>query len=315
MRALRFLGPAVVLCATAGCLRESNIEPVRETVMVHSVATVGRMAHGVTLAILSTRGVPSPLNGATITLRRGDDVITLAQAGTTSPLCFDPEAPPIEAQCYAAELQTPIESGETLDLTIELPDGTRIVGSTTTPAPPVVEEPAAGSDVQIEFIQEFDGSSGFSIHDAPVEVRWTGTGDRPADVQLDVDAIYDDGVEVECGDVFFEETTHTRSPAHVRAPFHCQGSHEDPVYDSARVTLRVVAYDDNASDYIEATNETGTGIVIDGASPGLDVADGSALMSGVFGSAAQATVPVTLHATLVVAQSGGSRASRTRTRP
>lgn len=306
MRALRLL-----LCSWAAlastCLRESTIEPVRETVMVHGMAQVGSTSIGIAVASVSPAGLPSPASGATVTLRRGETGVVLTQAGPASSFCFAPsefgfEA---EAECYAAVLGEAIESGETLALDIELADGTRIVGRTTAPMPPVLEQPQPGSELEIEFF--FDE---FFVERSPIEVRWSGTG-GPADLLLSVDAIFDDGSEFDCpGDDFFGGVLHSRSPAHVSAPYHCAGNPNDQVWDSAYVDLSVVGYDDNARAYIAATEDSGAGLVLDGASPGLELTAGDALVSGVFGSAARTTAALTLRSTVA----SGSRANGARGR-
>ena len=293
---------AVLLAAIAlagGCIRESNIEPIRETVMVHGMMRVGSSSVGIAIAHVSTSGAATPLNGATVRVRRGDVETTLVQATSASSYCFAPSADAGAAQCYAGSLGTPIESGETIGLTIELADGTHIVGSTVAPSPPAVEEPSAGADIVVEFVIEPIGS-GFSLEQSPIEVRWSGTDGRPADVHLVGDRLFDDGAEVDCGDdVIIDQIEHTRSPAHVTAPLHCTTTFEDPAWDSAYVTLHVVAYDDNALDYFAAIDDQGAGVVLDGASPGLEVVSGDELVSGVLGATAHETRSFTLRGVVI----------------
>ncbi|HEX6588453.1 MAG TPA: hypothetical protein VF039_05475 [Longimicrobiales bacterium] len=307
MRARRLNLVALVALACGGCLRESTIEPVRETVMVHSVMRVGSTSIAVALGRVSRTGVSSGIGDAAVWLQRDGVEIPLDNLGVAG-VCFGDEPAPAGARCYAASHLPAIEPGEALGLRIELADGTRIVGSTTTPAAPVIESPAAGADLTVTFVKEVHGNSGgYSLDNAPIEVRWSGTDSDPADVLIHVDRLFDDGSEIDCSEFFsFGESVHARSPAHVDAPVHCSSSAADPLWDSAYVTLHVAGFDRNALDYIAATDET-VGVIIDGASPGLDVVDGDVLLSGVFGSVAVATAPLTLRTELVTIS--GSRAS------
>lgn len=304
MRGIRLL-PLVALGLT-GCLKDEVIAPDRTVVSIHAMATTGSSSFGVAISRVAPIGLAQPLTGATVRMTRDSAVLVLVEAGNRSGVCFDPLADdpfsffPItaDAQCYATTLDRPIDSGEQLDVEIELPDGTLVRGSTRTPQPAELLEPAPGSAVPVVFhIERFD-DRGFSIRAEPIEVAWQQESTQPADVFLILRRVFrgNVGTESDCGDVMDLETT--RSPAFLQAS-PCDYSEEEGLGDSLWVDVRIVGYDASYTRYRDAVDEQGTGIIVDHLSAGLSKVSGDALVVGVFGSASTSTSPLTLHTTVI----------------
>lgn len=315
-RAARLAGAGAPLAALllGGCLREDVVQPVREAVAVHAMAVAGSTTFGVALSNISVLGAGRPISGATVRLLRGDATVTLVEVGSSSTYCFRPATDEpgfggiVSAQCYAANLTEPIGARETLGLEIELNDGTVIRGATVTPALPEQVVPTGGEPVTVTFYLE-GFANGFSIEPPTLEVRWHSVDDRPAQVLIEPRLIFRHGTGIEPGDCNFYFGVHSgplsRSPGRVRLSTFCPGNTEDPVWDSAYVDLLVVAYDESYVRYAAAFHEDGTGVVLEHAAAGIELVSGNALVTGVFGSAAPVSVPLTLHAIVVDRRSVG----------
>lgn len=286
----------VALFAT-GCLREEIVQPVRDSIAVHAVAIVGATTFGLTLSRVSSTLAVEPVFGATVRLLRDSTSTTLVQSGTSSSFCFattqaGPGGNEAAAQCYAAILATAIREHETLELEIELPDGSVIRGRTTTPATVEPQTPAPNDDVEVE---SFISAGGSFMESEPLLVVWHDEADRRADLRMEALRFFEGDSAVAVVDCFEYggETTALlpRSPAYVEAP-HCNGA----PWDSADVRLTIATYDDNYVRYAVAVGVDGTGVVLEHAGVGIERIVGDDVVVGVFGSVARVTFPLTLHA-------------------
>src|SRR5688572_5233919 len=169
----------MVLCAlssVAACEREPTpIESLGDQIVLNSVINAGAAQAAVLLVRVvpdsnyRNQSVARPLPGAIVTLSDGTNSSTLPPNRTPGrcsyPLYAGQQDSALVGGCYAGSVTGGVRAGVTYSIDVQLPDGKRIYGTTSVPAPPALRSPASGDTLQIAGPPDFNPT--------PVHVNWT----------------------------------------------------------------------------------------------------------------------------------------------
>jgi hypothetical protein len=169
----------LVLCAlssVAACEREPTpIEGLGDQVVLNSVINAGAAQAAVLLVRVvpdsnyRNQSVARPLPGAVVTLSDGTNSSTLPPNRTPGRCSYQvyggQQDSALVGGCYAGPVTGGVRAGVTYSLDVQLPDGKRIHGTTTVPAPPNLRSPASGTTLQIAGPPDFNPP--------PMLVNWT----------------------------------------------------------------------------------------------------------------------------------------------
>ncbi|HEX7091943.1 MAG TPA: DUF4249 family protein [Longimicrobiales bacterium] len=276
--------PAFLSLGGCDLLRDpSPLDAATEMIAVHAMLIAGEDTAEVLLTraqALAAANLPAePVPGASVRLVRGEQSIELAAGGHCVPRFGVPNGPDLAAGCYAGAVPGGIAAGARYELEIMLPGGARIEGATTVPEPPALLDPAPGAVIDVRVASE--------TLPEPFVATWSvQPSGRRAEIALRAD-------RQECsamlrvdvgGSAFYLDVTGTDS-AELRTGLVECGDGSTPARLEARLVL--TAYDTNYTAYTKAT-DSAYGIGENGAAAGIRGA------LGVFGSAAEASVPVVL---------------------
>jgi hypothetical protein len=161
---------AILTCAS--CSREpSSITLSQSSIAIHSIL----WARSSTAAVLLTSNEPNltvnPLPGALITLQRSGKTFALVNGNIAA--CHGISGTLLQG-CYGADLGSPINAGDSLDLDVRT-GGLLVHGTTTVPNPVLILSPDSGSVLSLACASEDEcagslpgsgvlGSIGLSIH-------------------------------------------------------------------------------------------------------------------------------------------------------
>lgn len=296
----------------AGCLRDPDpIELDDQAITVHAMLEVG--AESVVMAITRPprQGDRSfqyvAVSDAEVRLAAGQDVVWLVESSDVD--CIDQRfgGPGPEgggAGCYRATLPSPIRPGTVHTLEIRLPDGTVIMGETTTPEPVVIRMPAPDHRITLSC-SDRDACYGAQRSTPPYIVP-VGTVPTAWDPPPSVDRV---SLMLRPVSVYLHERAYPGEACNLGslggaggggttrdsidwliANITCSNAPVPELgtarFDSIRAELSVIGWNDHYSQYVDGLRSHG--IRIEAAAHGIDGA------FGVFGAVSRATRTVLL---------------------
>ncbi len=308
MRRALLLGLLAVALLLTGCLRDPvPLELDDDTVTVHSLLVTGSDS----ALVMVTRARENPtwdeapfvgVSGGEVRLIAGEDTTWLIE--TPELACIQEWRAPSGIGCYRATLPAPIADGGTYGLEIRLPDGTRVRGETTAPAPVTISAPAPDIHVtahchHAEYCYGAQRETPpYQVPVAVIPLAWVPPASvAGASVALRAVAVYLDGVEYPgeaCqvgyyGGGYYSSSLYGADDGEFEVPnIGCNGAPAlAPVrFDSIRVQLDVMGWNATYREYL--TSGSWQGVRSEAASHGIAGA------FGFFGAMSRATRSVVL---------------------